>query len=136
MNSELEPLDIDDRYGRKKVSKINQAGLRTLIISVFIALVAWLLWSAFYHSNPTVRANLISFKTANEKSMGIKFEITRRDSQQPITCRLTAVDIDKFIVGEIQYRIAPGAKHEIIQTQIPTRAQSVSASVVRCVVSS
>ena len=136
MNSELEPLDLDDRYGRKKANKGNQFGLRTLVIAVFIALVAWLFWSAFYHSNPTVSANLMSFKAVNEKSMGIKFEITRRDRQQPITCRLTAVDIDKFIVGEIQYRIAPGAKHEIIETQIPTRAQSVSASVVRCVVSS
>ena len=101
-----------------------------------MALIAWLFWSASYHSNPTVSANLMSFKEVNEKSMGIKFEITRRNGEQPITCRLTAVDIDKFIVGEIQYRIAPGAKHEVIETQIPTRALSVSASVARCVVSS
>ena len=133
MNSELEPLDLNDRYGRKK---INRTWSRSLVIVAFIALVVWLFWSAFYHSNPTVSANLISFKAVSEKSMGIKFEITRRDRQQPITCRLTAVDIDKFIVGEIQYRIAPGAKHQVIETQIPTRAQSVSASVVRCVVSS
>ena len=133
MNSELEPLDLDDRYGHKKVSSTRS---RPLLFAIVITLVAWLLWAAFYHSNPTVRANLISFKAVNEKSMGIKFEITRSNIQQPITCRLTAVDIDKFIVGEIQYRIAPGAKHEIIETQIPTRALSVSASVVRCVVSS
>ena len=133
MNSELEPLDLDDRYGRKKV---NRTWSRSLVIALFIALVAWLFWSASYHSNPTVSSNLMSFKAVNEKSMGIKFEITRRNGEQPITCRLTAVDIDKFIVGEIQYRIAPGAKHEVIETQIPTRALSVSASVARCVVSS
>ena len=101
-----------------------------------MALVAWLFWSASYHSNPTVSANLMSFNAVSEKSMSIRFEITRRNGEQPITCRLTAVDIDKFIVGEIQYRIAPGAKHEVIETQIPTRALSVSASVARCVVSS
>ena len=133
MNSELEPLDLDDRYGRKKV---NRTWSRSLVIAIFMALVAWLFWSAAYHSNPTVSANLMSFNAVSEKSMSIRFEITRHNGEQPITCRLTAVDIDKFIVGEIQYRIAPGAKHEVIETQIPTRALSVSASVARCVVSS
>ena len=64
--------------------------------------------------------------------MGIKFEITRKDPNQVINCRLTAVDIDKYVVGEITYRIPSGARHEVINTQIPTRAHSVSASVVRC----
>lgn len=133
MNSEVEPLDLNDRYGRKP---INRTWSRTLIFVAFIALATWLIWSAIFHSNPEIRANLLSFKAVNEKSMGIKFEINRRDGRKPFTCRLTAVDIDKFIVGEIQYRIAPGEKQLIIDTVIPTRAQSVSASVVRCTVSS
>ena len=133
MNSEIEPLDLNDRYGRKP---INRTWSRALIFITFITFAAWLFWAAFHHSNPEIRANLLSFKAVNERSMGIKFEISRRDGQKPITCRLTAIDIDKFIVGEIQYRIPPGEKQLIIETVIPTRAQSVSASVVRCTVSS
>jgi hypothetical protein len=80
-----------------------------------------------------VVSNLLSFNEINEKSMGIKFELTRSNPNQIIDCRLTAVDIDMNIVGEIIHRIPAGAKHEVISTQIPTRVHSVSASVARCI---
>lgn len=121
-----EPLDMDDRYGRKS------SPLRFIPYAIFAALVGWLFWTGYFHSNPTVTANLISFKEVNEKSMGITFEITRNDPKQAIDCTLTAVDLDKFIVGEIVHRIPAGEKHLRVTTQIPTRVHSVSASVVRC----
>ena len=119
-------LDLDDRYGRKRSS------LRYLAYLLFLLALGWLFWSGFYHSNPTVVPNLISFKEIDEKSMGINFELTRRDPNQAITCRLTAVDIDKYIVGETQYRIARGGTHVLVSTTIPTRSKAVSASVVGC----
>jgi hypothetical protein len=124
-------LDLDDRYGRKRTPV--RFAKYLIFALLFGALFTWLVWSATYHSNPTVVPNLISFKESNEKSMGIKFEITRNDPNQPIDCKLTAVDIDKYVVGEITYRIPAGDRHEVISTQIPTRAHSVSASVERCV---
>jgi hypothetical protein len=120
-------LDLDDRYGRKR------SNLRFLAYAIFAALFGWLLWSASFHSNPVVVSNLLSFNEINEKSMGIKFELTRSNPNQIIDCRLTAVDIDMNIVGEIIHRIPAGAKHEVINTQIPTRVHSVSASVARCI---
>lgn len=123
----MNQLDLDDRYGRKR------SKLRYVAYVIFATLLVWLFWSASYHSNPTVVSNLISFKEINEKSMGIKFEITRSNPNQAIECKLSAVDLDKFVVGEITYRIPAGAKHEVINTAIPTRVHSVSASVERCV---
>ena len=126
----MNQLDLDDRYGRKRTPKRFLTYIfSSLLVATFIT---WLIWSGTHHSNPTVVPNLISFKEVNEKSMGIKFEITRNNSEQPIDCKLVAVDIDKFVVGEITYRINAGDKHEVINTQIPTRAHSVSASVERC----
>ena len=121
------PLNMDDRYGRKR------SNWRFLPYAIFSALLLWLFWSASHHSNPTVTANLLSFKEVNEKSMGITFEITRRDQNQPIDCTLNAVDYGKFVVGEIVHRIPAGQKHLRVTTNIPTRVHSVSASVVRCV---
>ena len=121
------PLNMDDRYGRKR------SNWRFLPYAIFSALLLWLFWSASHHSNPTVTANLLSFKEVNEKSMGITFEITRRDPNQAIDCTLNAVDYDKFVVGEIVHRIPAGQKHFRVTTNIPTRVHSVSASVVRCV---
>jgi hypothetical protein len=120
------PLDMDDRYGRKR------SRYRLLPYAIFLALVGWLFWTGFYHSNPTVTANLLSFKEISEKSMGINFEITRNNPNQDIDCRLTAVDFDKLIVGEVIYRIPAGEKHLKVYAQNPTRARSVSAEVVRC----
>ncbi len=121
-----QPLDMDDRYGRKR------SPMRFIPFAIFAGLVGWLFWAGYFHSNPTVTANLISFKEMNEKSMGITFEITRKDPNQAIDCTLTAVDFDKFIVGEIVHRIPAGEKNLRVTTQIPTRVKSVSASVVRC----
>lgn len=120
------PLDMDDRYGRKR------SRFRIIPYAIFLALVGWLFWTGFYHSNPTVTANLLSFKEVNEKSMGITFEITRNNPDQIIDCRLTAVDFDKFIVGEVVHRIPAGEKHLRVYAEIPTRARAVSADVVRC----
>ena len=119
-------LDMDDRYGRKR------SRYRFIPYAIFMALVGWLFWTGFYHSNPTVTANLLSFNEVSEKSMGITFEITRNNPDQIIDCRLTAVDFDKFIVGEVVHRIPAGEKHLQVHTEIPTRARAVSADVVRC----
>ena len=127
----MNQLDLDDRYGRKR--KPTRYVVYAIFASLFALLIAWLFWSASYHSNPTVTSNLISFKEINEKSMGIKFEITRNDPKQVIQCTLSAVDIKMNVVGEISYRIPEGSKHQVVSTEIPTRAHSVSASVERCV---
>lgn len=125
-----EYLDLNDRYGlattRGRVLE------RVFVLAVSLSLIAWLLWSANYHSDPQIKSDLISFKSVNEKSMGINFQITRRDPGQPIECRLVAVDIDKYVVGEISYRIPAGKKRELITALIPTRSYAVSASVSRC----
>ena len=122
----MNQLDLDDRYGRKR------SPLRFVGYLIFAALIGWLLWTAAYHSKPTVVSNLLSFNLVDEKRMQIKFEITRSDPNQIIECRLAAVDFDKFVVGEIAYRIPAGNKHEVLTTEIPTRVRSVSASVVGC----
>ena len=124
------PLDFDDRYGRTRTK--GERSSRVFLIVLIIALLGWFIWAATYHSDPSVKKDLISFKAVNEKSMGIKFRVTRNDPNQALDCRLIAVDIDKYVVGEITYRVPAGQKSQIIETQIPTRSYSVSASVARC----
>jgi hypothetical protein len=126
VSNSLNSLEMDDRYGRGK------SAWRFLPYGIFGALLVWLFWSASFHSNPIVASNLLSFKEINEKSMSITFEITRNDPNQAIDCTLNAVDYEKFIVGEIVHRIPAGQKHLRVTAVIPTRAHSVSASVVRC----
>lgn len=127
-------LDFNDRYGRTRTR--GQTLGKILIIALVITFLGWLFWAANFHSDPQVKVNLISFKTINEKSMGIKFEVTRRNPDQVLECRLVALDIDKYVVGEISVQVPAGLKSQIVNTQIPTRSKSVSASVSRCEVTS
>jgi hypothetical protein len=129
-----ELLDMDDRYGRKPTT--GKFVGKAFIVTLVLALLAWLLWAANFHSDPAVRVNLISFKAVNEKSIGINFQVIRRDPANEVECRLIAVDIDKYIVGEQTVRVPAGKKNEKISAVIPTRSLSVSASVSRCVVTS
>lgn len=124
------PLDFDDRYGRTRTK--GQITARIFLVALILSLFAWFIWAATYHSDPSFKANLISFKAVDEKNMGIKFQITRNDSDKALDCRLIAVDIDKYVVGEITYRVPSGQKSQIVETLIPTRSYSVSASVARC----
>ena len=127
-------LDLDDRYGRTRTR--SQLFGRVLTVALILSLFGWLLWAANYHSDPQIKVTLISFKAVNEKAMGIDFQVSRRDPKSPVECQLVAVDIDKYVVGEISYRIPPGKKRETISTTIPTRSYSVSASVSRCALTS
>ena len=129
-----ELLDMDDRYGRKPTN-CRFVG-KAFIVTLVLALFAWLLWAANYHSDPAVKVNLISFKAVNEKSMGINFQVIRRDPAKVVECRLVAVDIDKYVVGEQTMQVPAGKKNVKVSAEIPTRSLSVSASVSRCVVTS
>lgn len=129
-----EYLDLNDRYGLANTR--GRVIERVFIIALALSLITWLFWSANYHSDPQIKADLISFKAVSEKSIGINFQIIRREPGQSIECRLVAVDIDKYVVGEISYRIPAGKKRELISALIPTRSYAVSASVSRCTATS
>lgn len=129
-----ETLDFDDRYGRTNTRGLTMG--KVLIVALVIALSGWLIWAANFHSDPAVKVNLISFKAIDEKNMGIKFQVIRRDPEKKVECRLIAVDIDKYVVGEVSVNVPAGEKNQIIESQIPTRSLAVSASVSRCVVTS
>ena len=92
------PLNMDDRYGRKR------SNWRFLPYAIFMALIGWLFWVGFYHSNPTVTANLLSFKELNEKTQML-FENNDQESPLLISMRQKQIENDKLkqkLISEIK----------------------------------
>ena len=131
--SEIEYLNT--RYGKATISWRAPGALFALIG------IPWLVWSGSYHSNPEIRASLLSFQVptsqANSDSakptIEIRYQVQRRNPDRTITCTLVARDIDKNVVGEITDQIPPSTEKSIIRiVQIPARLTPVNAAVLDC----
>ena len=132
MSSKESQFDYNDRYGiRPSTSKLNQTWVR---YATLFALVggAWILWAGLHHSNPAIREDLISFTTQDPRNPVIRYSVQRQNGSQVITCTLTARDIDKNIVGQIDDSIPAGETYIERTITIPTRADAVNAGIARC----
>jgi len=132
MSSNESQFDYNDRYGIKpSASKLNQAWVRYATIFALTG-GAWILWAGLHHSNPEIRTDLISFTTQDSRNPVIRYSLQRRDGSHAITCTLTARDIDKNIVGQIDDAIPAGSTYIERIVTIPTRADAVNAGIARC----
>lgn len=132
MTSNESQFDYNDRYGIKtSTSKFNQAWIRYALIFAVVG-GSWLIWAGFHHSNPELRVDLISFSTDNPRNPEIRYSVQRRDASKAITCTLTARDIDKNVVGQVDDTIAAGGTYIERTVAIPTRGDAVNASIARC----
>lgn len=119
---------IESRYGKRARPLWKHLALALLVIGL-----PWLMWSAWYHSNPAVRVTLISFTPIDERSIDITFAITRDDPSKSQECTLIARDFELNIVGEIDVVVPPsdGAMTQV-KASIPTRLAAVNAAVLEC----
>lgn len=122
----MSELSMDDRYGRRPPR------YKGLAITLLIVGGSWLVWAGLHHSNPEVRATLISFSIASDRSISLRYSIDRRTPSEEVTCTLVAHDFDKNVIGEINDLFAPGASHMEKTTLIATRNTPVNAGISRC----
>jgi hypothetical protein len=119
---------IRARYGETRKS-----GWKFLALLLIAIGLPWLVWSAWFHSNPETRITLVSFKPIDERSIEITFEIDRKSPDNAYICTLIARDYEKNVVGEIDMPIAPNPTNPVqITSAIPTRLAAVNAGVLGC----
>jgi hypothetical protein len=120
-------FSYEDRYGVRPTK-----GWVTPAVVIAVIGISWLIWAGLHHSNPNIRASVISFTATTDRAMSIRYEVVRKDIGQVITCTLVARDYDKNVVGQIEDEIRPGLAVVQKNTDIPTRSQGVNADVVAC----
>jgi hypothetical protein len=127
MSSKESQFDFNDRYGIKPANAwIRYATLFALIGG------AWIVWAGLHHANPAIRTDLISFTTTDPRNPVIRYSVQRQNEKQEVTCTLTARDIDKNIVGQIDDQIPVGTTNTTRIVQIPTRLAAVNAKIESC----
>ena len=120
-------FSYEDRYGVRPT----KGWVAPAVVIAAIG-ISWLIWAGLHHSNPNIRASVISFTATTDRAMSIRYEVVRKDKNQVLTCTLVARDYDKNVVGQIEDEIGPGLAVVQKNTDIPTRSQSVNADVVAC----
>jgi hypothetical protein len=120
-------LDFNDRYGvRSTKSWITPAIVFALIGG------GWLIWAALHHSDPAIRSELISFNVTSEKEISLRYRVDRTDPNQVVICTLTARDLNKNVIGQLDDTIAAGSTSSEQTTVIPARSTPFTAAIVRC----
>jgi len=120
-------FSYEDRYGITPAPRWRSAAVAIAILGVI-----WVLWAGLHHANPDVRATLISFAATSEKSIDVRYEVIRRNSDDVIRCTLIARDFDKNTVGQIDDVIPAGDRIVTREISIPTRTKPVNAAVSDC----
>jgi len=126
MQSE-KPFNHEERYGATKATRWPAVALVIAILGI-----GWLMWSALYHSNPSLRSQLVSFTITDDRSVSVRYFIERQDSNQVVVCTLIARDYDKNVVGQIDQEIPAGKSKVELVTDVPTRSEAVNADVSSC----
>jgi hypothetical protein len=126
MQSE-KPFNYEERYGVAKATRWPAIALVVGILGI-----GWLMWSALYHSNPSLRFQLVSFTITDDRAASVRYFIEREDSNQVVVCTLIARDFDKNIVGQIDQEIPAGKSKVELVTTVPTRSEAVNADVSSC----
>lgn len=79
-----------------------------IALFAFVAL-GWLIWSAWFHSHPALTIKEVAFTIGSESSTELRYEVTRKDPERPVTCVLRALDSTGRVVGEVRETI-PGER--------------------------
>jgi hypothetical protein len=120
-------FNYEERYGAAKSTRWPAIALVVAIVGI-----GWLMWSALYHSNPSLRSQLVSFAITDDRSASVRYFIERADSNQVVVCTLIARDFDKNVVGQIDQEIPAGKSKVELVTVVPTRSEAVNADVSSC----
>ena len=120
-------FNSEERYGVAKATRWPAIALVVAIVGI-----GWLMWTALYHSNPSLRSQLVSFTITDDRSASVRYFIERQDSNQVVVCTLIARDFDKSVVGQIDQEIPAGKSKVELVTVVPTRSEAVNADVSSC----
>jgi hypothetical protein len=95
-----------DRYGSP--SPWVRPVILTGVVVVAAGGLAWLLWAAFYHSNPQVASRLVSYDVVDTHHVDVTIQVDRA-AEVTATCRVLAEASDHAVVGDLTFRVRPGS---------------------------
>jgi hypothetical protein len=126
-----EELFLKERYGKRYADSL---GWRLPAAIVALIGIPWLLWSAGYHSQPSIRHELIAFKVIDSSKIEITYLVERSEADIRVFCTLVARDFEKNVVGEArdEFEANDQPSREVRTRLILTRTRAVNAGIIGC----
>ncbi|HET7724087.1 MAG TPA: DUF4307 domain-containing protein [Propionibacteriaceae bacterium] len=106
-----------------------------VVLGVAFALLlgSWTLWTAVWHANPPVSAQVLSFEVVSDSEVRVVLHVDRPDPSIPGVCTVITQAQNYQQVGELDAQIAPGTvRLTDITVTVRTIARATSASLQGC----
>jgi len=107
--------------------------LVTLGVVFALLLGSWTLWTAVWHSNPAVSAQVLSFAIVSDSEVQVVLHVDRPDPSIPGVCTVITQSENYQQVGELDAQIEPGKDRLTdVTVTIRTISRATSASLQSC----
>jgi hypothetical protein len=123
---------LTERYGAP--SPVARRVLVTVIVLVAAAFLGWLAWTAFFHGDPDVSSELVSFTVDDEHQVTARVDVRLDEEDVVATCLLRAIAEDHTVVGELHFdvRAADLEGSNVLEREIRTERRATSVDPVGC----
>jgi hypothetical protein len=112
--------DLTDRYGAP--ARWRRPAAVGLAVVLAVVGLTWLAWTAWFHSSPDVRSEVITFQVTSDHEVETRVDVQLEDGVEA-SCRVRALAEDKTAVGELAFTPVDGVNEVVIRTE--RRATSV-----------
>jgi hypothetical protein len=100
--------------------------------TVGLVLLSYLLWVAWHHANPDVRAGRLSYEVRDDRTVEVVLEVVR-PADMRVTCEVRAQNYDDLTVGTARAEVPTGdPERQVVSVVIPTTERAVGGELVRC----
>lgn len=115
------------RYGGARPGRRRAAVL--VVGALAVVFLAWLGWTAWYHSTPPVRGGLVSFTIDSDRQVTATYDARVRNSSSQGSCLLRATATDHQTVGETTVPVTSDGRYRV---SFRTERRATSVELVHC----
>jgi hypothetical protein len=123
---------LTERYGTP--SPVARRALVTVVVVVAAAFLGWLGWTAFFHGDPQVSSELVTFTVDDEHQVTARVDVRIDDEDVVATCLLRAIAEDHTVVGEVHFDVTAADLEDghVLEQVIRTERRATSVDQVGC----
>jgi len=123
---------LTERYGAP--SPVARRALVAVVVLVAAAFLGWLGWTAFFHGDPQVSSELVTFTVDDEHQVTARLDVRIDDEGVVASCLLRAIAEDHTVVGELRFDVTAADLEDghVLEEVIRTERRATSVDPVGC----
>ena len=105
-----------------------------LVVSGLVGAVAlaWVVWAAWFQSNPQVQSALVSFDVVDQHAVTARVSVQPSSRSVSASCKLRAYAEDHSVVGERNFRVRDASGTVRLTVPFRTERGATSVEMIGC----